>query len=249
MPASVSNSDSGDLQGSAVAGEGTPRGPRKPEGGRAGRGLVPPAAARGGVGAPGRQAGPGAAGKAGLVTRDEGRGEDGELGIPGRTARPGQLPDAAGTGLRRRAPTWGRAAVGQRAGCIPRGAEEMAGIPPAAPRSGFGLRGGRGVGGGGMGGRARGTWGRAQALRGAVEGCPGSPPRAPAGALFPGSAPPAAASIWDPPRTPWPCPASWPPNLALAQVLWVHHLRSRPAFPLVRPPRGGRRGSEWRGLC
>lgn len=70
VPTSVSNSDSGDVQRS---GEGTRRGPRKPEGGRAERGWS------GNPGAPGR---PGAAGKAGVVTRDEGRGEDGEAGNP-----------------------------------------------------------------------------------------------------------------------------------------------------------------------
>lgn len=114
------------------------------------------------------------AGKAGLVTRDEGWGEDGEPGIPRRTARPGQLPDAAGTGLRCRAPTWGRAAVGQRADCIPRGAEEMAGIPPAAPRSGFGA-GGAGRAPAGPGTRA-GAAGRCRGLPGLSAMCAGGGP-------------------------------------------------------------------------
>lgn len=66
-----------------------------------------------------------------------GRGAASRESGAGRRGR-GSCQTRLVTGPRRRPPPSGRAAVGQLAGHIPRGAEEMAGIPPAAPPSGLG---------------------------------------------------------------------------------------------------------------
>lgn len=120
------------------------------------------------------------------------------------------------TGLRRRPPPPGCAAVGQRAGRIPLGAEEMAGIPPAAPRA-----------------RASGRAGRWRGLR-------GSQPAAPRGDPFPGSAavshcqhPRSPGTGSAPAETPRPCPVFWPLNLFL--VFWAGHLGSGSASPAQSP--------------
>lgn len=111
----------------------------------------------------------GARGRPGLLGRLvwSPRSRGGGPGIPSRTESSGQLPDEAGTGLRRLAPTSARSAVGQRAGHIPRGAEEMAGIPPAAPRLGLGA--------GGWGGAGRAPEGPCAGAAGRWRGLPGLP--------------------------------------------------------------------------
>lgn len=65
---------------------------------------------------------------------------------------PGSCQTRLVTSPRGPPPSSGRSAVGRRAGHIPRGVEEMAGIPPAAPRSASGGRGSRSPGAGGGGG-------------------------------------------------------------------------------------------------
>lgn len=192
-----------------MAREGARRGQRRPEGGRAERGAVPAAAARGGAGAPGRQAGPWLLERPVWSPGTRGGGP----GIPSRAAKPGQLPDAAGDWPAPPGPH-----LGPRCG---RAASRL----HTAPRRGNGWNSSRGASlglGGGEG--ARGTCAGA-AGRGAGCGC--SQPRASAGDPLPGS-------TQDPPQTPPASPASWPPNLALAPARFRPPPEERYAFLLIR---------------
>lgn len=96
------------------------------------------------------------------------------LGIPSITAGPGQLADTAGDS----APTLAELVAG--AGHIPRSAEEMAGIPPAALRGRLG-----GLGGTAQEAGAR-QWGR----------LPGELPPLTAGTEAPGPGKPPEGTTW-----------------------------------------------------
>lgn len=141
-----------------------------------------------------------------------GRGAASRESGAGRRGR-GSCQTRLVTGPRRRPPPPGRAAVGQRAGHIPRGAEEMAGIPPAAPPSGLGegaalARAAPAPSSGH--GRGPLPWeGRHHSLRKGTRSAPAETTR--------------------------PCPVSCPLNLSRAQIVWAGHLGSGSCTPTQSP--------------
>lgn len=192
-------------------------GQRQPEGGRAKRGAVPAAPRREEPEPGGRQAGLGLQERPVWSPRTRGGG----MGIPSRTARPGQLPDAAGTGPAARPPPRAALRSGSEQATYRAARRKWLEFLPRR-RARASRRAGRG-------GRSR---DRAQALRGAGEGCAGSQPGAPAGTS------PLGALFYSLPasRIPADFPVQPPGSLTCFWLtsFGVRHLWSSPATLLIR---------------